>query len=590
MFAAALPACGSMPLASQHGGSLQAAGLGMVSEDPGCMTVSGGKLACGQWTKHEGSLNCYDGKGAPGAAGDSDFTAIPLDDCKRACLEDASGCQAIVVKAQKFSLGISPNGVAVSCWLRKEVVPEECVHGSDGYDLFTVARSPSPVPQPSSQASPAVALLKRRVVLFGAIGRHNFGDLIMAEVHAALLKLSRPELPMVFADLLSADMTQYGGQRVAGISSLFDSAETTDVIHVGGDTLGPSLNAALEMIDHKPAGEEAIARQLMRAARFSNSTRSAYLLHKQLFRHPKTFVVNAVGGWPWPDDMPALAGADYVGTRNPLQGVHHLPDPVVLLHRVLAKDVLAATKSDALQAIRQATKGRPYWAVQLSDDFAASNSTDALADQLCSASRREKSLAIVLFRAGAIHDSLPALENVQASMRRTCAPDLPIAVFEELNIFRICAVISEAALLVSTSLHTRIVALNYHVPRVTFSARPEVSKHSFFVQHWDDLYASDDALKTRRARVACPKCAERFRDGAAACDCDAEFRQFCGWNNVSKGWNPCGGVVPVQSTAAAIEAALDAGALTNWTTTQSGRCRYLASLQEAAIEEWMPLL
>ena len=71
--------------ASQHGGSLQAAGLGMVSEDPGCMTVSGGKLACGQWTKHEGSLNCYDGNGAPGAAGDSNFTAIPLDDCKRAC-------------------------------------------------------------------------------------------------------------------------------------------------------------------------------------------------------------------------------------------------------------------------------------------------------------------------------------------------------------------------------------------------------------------------------------------------------------------------------------------------------------------------
>ena len=27
----------------------------------------------------------------------------------------------------------------------------------------------------------------RRIVLFGAIGRHNFGDLLMAEVHAALL-------------------------------------------------------------------------------------------------------------------------------------------------------------------------------------------------------------------------------------------------------------------------------------------------------------------------------------------------------------------------------------------------------------------
>lgn len=332
-------------------------------------------------------------------------------------------------------------------------------------------------------------------------------------------------------------------------------------------------------------------RQLMQAAQFSNSTRSAYLVHKQLFRHPRTFVVNAVGGWPWPDDMPALAGADYVGTRNPLQGVHHLPDPVVLLHKVLAKDVLAATKSDTLQAIRRATKGRPYWAVQLSDDFAASNSTDALADQLCSASRREKSLAIVLFRAGAVHDSLPALENVQASMRRTCAPDLPIEVFEELNIFRICAVISEAALLVSTSLHARIVALNYHVPRVTFSARPEVSKHAFFVHHWDDLYTSDDALATRRARVSCLKCPGRFRNETAACDCDdAEFRQFCGWNNVSKGWNPCGGVVPVRSTAAAIEAALHAGGLASWMATQSGRLTHLASLQEAAVEEWMPLL
>lgn len=142
------------------GGSLQATGLEMVSDDPGCMTISGAKLTCGQWTMHEGGLNCYDGHGAPGAADDAQFAAIPLEDCKRACLEQ-SGCQAVVVKSQGFSLGISPTGVAVSCWLREEVVPEECVRGSDGYDLFTVTRSPLPEPQPSPQASPAVAPLKR---------------------------------------------------------------------------------------------------------------------------------------------------------------------------------------------------------------------------------------------------------------------------------------------------------------------------------------------------------------------------------------------------------------------------------------------
>ena len=49
------------------------------------MTVSGGKLACGQWTKHEGSLNCYDGKGAPGAAGDSEHDSGE----RRAAAEEA---------------------------------------------------------------------------------------------------------------------------------------------------------------------------------------------------------------------------------------------------------------------------------------------------------------------------------------------------------------------------------------------------------------------------------------------------------------------------------------------------------------------
>lgn len=70
----------------------------VVSDDPGCMMVSSDKLACGQWTSYEGSLNCFDGHGAPGASDEAQFTAIPLEDCKRACL-DTSGCQVIVVKS-----------------------------------------------------------------------------------------------------------------------------------------------------------------------------------------------------------------------------------------------------------------------------------------------------------------------------------------------------------------------------------------------------------------------------------------------------------------------------------------------------------
>ena len=119
MFAAALPACGSMPLASQHGGSLQAAGLGMVSEDPGCMTVSGGKLACGQWTKHEGSLNCYDGKGAPGAAGDSEFAGYFYDS---------------VAEATAGAINTPPDGLATSevdCTYQGPVCIDDCTFATN---------------------------------------------------------------------------------------------------------------------------------------------------------------------------------------------------------------------------------------------------------------------------------------------------------------------------------------------------------------------------------------------------------------------------------------------------------------------------
>ena len=43
----------------------------------------------------------------------------------------------------------------------------------------------------------------RRLVLFGAIGRHNFGDMLMAEVHAALFNATGLPRP-IFADLLAA--------------------------------------------------------------------------------------------------------------------------------------------------------------------------------------------------------------------------------------------------------------------------------------------------------------------------------------------------------------------------------------------------
>lgn len=551
----------------------------------------GGK-GCFDW-KHWGAMNCYDGHGAPGAPGAPNATGITLRDCKQSCL-DAGACQAVVVNFP------DPDEDSVTCWLREAVNPDHCNQADGGFHLFTLKNELPPLQSAPRRVRPGDDPAQRRVVLYGALGRHNFGDLLMGEIHAALIKLARPELPVMFADLFPGDMTPYGGQKVQSVTSLFDSPDTvTDVIHVGGDTLGVTLNAALEAFpDH--AEEMAAVRQRWRAHGLSNSTRSAYLLPKQLFRHPGAFIVNGVGGGVWKADLTAISDADYVGTRNPLRGVHHIPDPVILLYSVLGSYVLAARSSNAMNWVRQATEGRSYWTVQLSDDFGKAgggSSIGLLADNLCAATKRIKDKAIVLFRAGAIHDSLQTLGKVKDAMQRKCAPEVPVVIFEELDIFCICALIAESALLLSTSLHARIVALNYQVPRVTFSARPEVSKHSFFAYHWDDLHATEKELQKRRDKVAnCtlplmsyePDELQNLRQAGQACD--AGFARFCGWNNATHKWNACGGVVPVGAVADAIEAAHAAKLRSNWTTAQSDRQASLVPKQQAAVGQWMPLL
>ena len=94
----------------------------------------------GQWTLHPGSLNCYDGHGAPGASGSPHAASITVDECKRACLA-ASGCQAVVVKFESEPEAPTPSEL-VRCFLREEVRPNDCVLGSTDFELYTFQKAP----------------------------------------------------------------------------------------------------------------------------------------------------------------------------------------------------------------------------------------------------------------------------------------------------------------------------------------------------------------------------------------------------------------------------------------------------------------
>ena len=201
----------------------------------------------------------------------------------------------------------------------------------------------------------------RRIVLFGAIGRHNFGDLLMAEVHAALINNTGLS-PPIFADLLAADMTSVGGRQVVAVGSLFEDDTVTDLIHIGGDILGAQLTLALSMLNANAEQTAAVMRQMQPAGKH---IRSGYLLPKTLLKNPGAFITNAVGGWLSGPDARALDEFDFASSRNKVKGMRLVPDSVVLLRQLLDHRVVERAHAPAQQAVRHAMKGRGYWAVQI---------------------------------------------------------------------------------------------------------------------------------------------------------------------------------------------------------------------------------
>ena len=435
------------------------------------------------------------------------------------------------------------------------------VFASGGYSVTTACKDSSERPRMhcfaaaklsvggSSPNTPAVpASMTRSIVLFGAIGRHNFGDLLMAEVHAALLKATGLS-PPIFADLLAADMTSVGGRQVVAVGSLFEQDRVTDLIHIGGDILGVSLDGALSMLTASAEQTAAVTQQMQPAG----TDRSGYLLPKRLFKYPGAFITNAVGGRLTGSDAKALEEFDFASSRNVVTGMRLVPDSVVLLRQLLDHRVVERIHAPAQQAVHHAMQKRGYWAVQVNEATGSQHDlVPQLAAQLCAAAA-QRDVGFVLFRAGTapFHDSLDRLHQLKRAMRRGgCPEQLPIKVHEDNHIFGICALIAEAELLVATSLHCRIVALNYHVPRVAFASPPYLDKHTFFGYLWDGDAASVEE------RLVPP----------------------CG-NQGNQPVHECHAVLSVQRVHQAIKAALKARRDTNWENASAARLERLERLQ-----------
>ena len=336
---------------------------------------------------------------------------------------------------------------------------------------------------------------KERIVLFGAIGRHNFGDILMAEVFEKNLMntCNITKFDVFFADILPRNMTKYGGREVAGITSFMDDTTKTHVVHVGGQTGGIcSIKCALTMFDPDPNLSE---RDTPEWKKFENTSKIAYIVKKSMFRNPGSFVTNTIGGYTKEADE-ILEDFDFVSTRDyPGTTIKTFaPDSVITIKKIFENKVLDHKPNNF---------SRKYIAVQFR--------------------RREKQIAeivhellelvsttnygVVFFRAGSVHDTLDSYEIIQEKLAEVGVRN-DIHVFRGLNIWDITSIIANSELVIGTSLHVRIIAFAFAIPRVTFSARP---KHESMINYWDygaieckiKAIQVDQIFETAKQTMAC---------------------------------------------------------------------------------------
>jgi len=288
-------------------------------------------------------------------------------------------------------------------------------------------------------------------VFFGAFDRHNLGDILLGHIAAAETGAGDG----AFAGLATRDLTAWGGQRVSSLDS-FTTPLT--LIHVGGELLDCDAAQAAYMLDEP-------------GPRWRRQ--APYVVARHQLPPGSEVEFRAVGGVELADRdatfreevLAALREARSVSVRDrttqallTAAGIDAalVPDPVTRIDKLFGARIRARIR-----------RSDPYLAVQ----FAAECGDDATLAAFARGLERAD-LPAVLFRAGAApwHDALEPYRRLAARS------ELPMQIFESLDVWDICALIAGSRGYIGTSLHGRLVAESFGVPTLSLERKTGAAK------------------------------------------------------------------------------------------------------------------
>jgi hypothetical protein len=350
---------------------------------------------------------------------------------------------------------------------------------------------------PPAAAGAGVPPCDRTVIpaalLYGAFDRHNLGDLLLAHVVTALLG----DVPVLWTGLATRDMSGCGGRPVVALAEVAAAwrGPPPVLIHVGGELLGCSAWQAAVMLEPPERAPQTIAylearpqEQLDWVRRtLATAARAPYAAPPEWIPPGSPVVYHAVGGVDLAagdaalraEVLAKLRAAERVSVRDRLtQAVLEeagiaaplAPDLAVLvaelfgdtIRRRAAQGEVAALRSDLAQG---------FVAVQFSAEHGDDTTLAALAAQLADVADMT-GFGIVLFCAGVApwHDDPQVYRRLAARMR-TRAPRC----FRSLDVWDLCALIASSRAYAGSSLHGRIVAMAFGVPRVNLPGRKQAA-------------------------------------------------------------------------------------------------------------------